>query len=242
LRTIAAAIFCKTPTAGLSKTRLSPPLGEAECAILSACFIRDVSTTIGALAGEGGVTGYAAYTPVGSEPALRRLLPPGFRLIAQSEGAFGERLFDATAKLLSAGHAGAILINSDSPTLPLSILRAAADAVRREDNVVLGPALDGGYTLIGLSRPHARMFADIPWSTPQVYARTVERARELGLPVVNVPQWYDIDDAESLHMLEAEFAGEHPAFASPEVVGARAPATRQFFAARKTSALASSSS
>ena len=232
MRTIAAAIFCKTPTAGLSKTRLSPPLGEAECALLSACFIRDVSTTIGALAREGGVTGYAAYTPVGSEPALRRLLPPDFRLIAQGEGAFGERLLNATADLLSAGHSGAILINSDSPTLPLSILRAAAEAVRRDDAVVLGPALDGGYTLIGLSKAHARIFDDIPWSTPQVYERTVERAREMRLPVVTLPQWYDIDDGDSLRLLESELAGERPAFAAPGVTGARAPATRAFFAAR----------
>ena len=232
MRTIAAAIFCKTPTAGLSKTRLSPPLGEAECALLSACFIRDVSTTIGALAREGGVTGYAAYTPVGSEPALRRLLPPDFRLIAQGEGAFGERLLNATADLLSAGHSGAILINSDSPTLPLSILRAAAEAVRRDDAVVLGPALDGGYTLIGLSKAHARIFDDIPWSTPQVYARTVERAREMRLPVINVPQWYDIDDEDSLRLLESELAGEPLPFKTAGLAGAEARATRQFFAAR----------
>ena len=66
--------------------------------------------------------------------------------------------------------------------------------------MVLGPALDGGYTLIGLSKAHARIFADIPWSTPEVYGRTVERAREMRLPVVNVPQWYDIDDEDSLRL------------------------------------------
>jgi uncharacterized protein len=232
VRTVAAAVFCKTPAAGLSKTRLSPPLRADECASLSACFIRDVAATIGAVTHDGDVSGYAVYTPSGSEQSLRKLLPAGFRLVLQSDGDFGTRLLKATSDLLAAGHAGAILINSDSPTLPLSILRAAADAVRRDDAVVLGPALDGGYTLIGLSQAHRRIFADIPWSTPQVYERTVERAREMRLPVVSLPQWYDIDDGESLRLLESELAGERPAFAAPGVVGADAPATRAFFAAR----------
>jgi rSAM/selenodomain-associated transferase 1 len=230
--TVAAAIFCKTPIAGLSKTRLAPPLRAEECAALSACFIRDLGATVGALTRDGDVSGYAVYTPAGSERALRALLPPDFGLILQGEGNLGARLLKGTADLLAAGHAGAILINSDSPTLPLSILRAAADAVRRDDAVVLGPALDGGYTLIGLSRGHAGIFADIPWSTPQVYERTIERAREMRLPVIDVPAWYDIDDEASLRLLEAELSGERPGFAAAGLIGAEAPATRQFFAAR----------
>lgn len=241
METVAAAVFCKTPAAGLSKTRLSPPLRADECAALSACFIRDVAATVGALAHDGDVTGYAVYTPAGSEQKLRTLLPRGFRLLLQGEGDLGDRLTKATADLLAAGHAGAILINSDSPTLPMSILRAAADAVRREDAVVLGPALDGGYTLIGLSRVHRRIFADIPWSTPQVYQRTVERAREMRLPVVSLPYWYDIDDGDSLRLLEAELAGERPAFAEAGVVGAEAPETRKFFAARTLALVRSAS-
>jgi rSAM/selenodomain-associated transferase 1 len=232
VRTVAAAVFCKTPTTGLSKTRLSPPLRGDECAALSACFLRDVAATIGALTRDGDVSGYAVYTPAGSEQSLRRLLPADFRLVLQGEGDLGARLLKATDDLLAAGHAGAILINSDSPTLPLSILRAAADALRRDDAVVLGPALDGGYTLVGLSQPHRPIFEDIPWSTPQVYERTIERAREIGLPVISLPQWYDIDDGDSLRLLEAELAGEHPPFAAPGIIGAHAPVTREFFATR----------
>ena len=107
--------------------------------------------------------------------------PKDFKLIPQVEGDFGDRLLSGAIDLLAAGHSGAILINSDSPTLPETILRQAADAVRRGDNVVLSPASDGGYTLIGLSKPHARLFADIPWSTGEVYRLTLERAREIGV-------------------------------------------------------------
>jgi rSAM/selenodomain-associated transferase 1 len=235
---IAVAILCKTPLAGQSKTRLSPPLRPEECAALSACFIRDLAATIQSLTASDGVTGYAVFTPTGTEQSLQALLPDGFRLLPQSGGDLGARLLNGTVDLLAAGHAGAILVNSDSPTMPRLILREAVHALRRGDNLVLGPALDGGYTLVGLTRPHARIFADIPWSTPQVYRLTIERAREIGLPVVDVPQWYDIDDEYTLRLLQAELAGEPLAFAPPGFVGADAPATRRFLAQRTATARA----
>ncbi len=220
VRSVAVGIFCKTPAAGLSKTRLSPPLRPDECSALSACFIRDLAATIHGLSLDGDVAPYAVYTPAGTEPALRALLPPSFSLLLQCDGDFGTRLLRATADLLAAGHAGAILVNADSPTLPASILRAAVDAVHDRDAVVLSPAIDGGYTLIGLSRPHARVFADIPWSTPEVHRLTIERAAEIGVPVVNVPGWYDVDDRQTLRLLEAELAGERLPFAQRGTGGA----------------------
>jgi uncharacterized protein len=225
---VAVAIVCKAPIPGQSKTRLSPPLRPDECAALSACFIRDLSRTVHNLTDDDDVTGYAIYTPYGSEAALRPLLPERFRLILQGEGDLGARMRKAVADLLAAGHAGAILIGADMPTLPISILRNAVRAVRDDDCLVLSPALDGGYTLIGLSQPHAGLFTGIPWSTDQVYRLTLERARALGLPVVNVPGWYDVDDAASLRMLTDELSGRRPAFADPDLVGADAPASRQF--------------
>jgi rSAM/selenodomain-associated transferase 1 len=228
MKPIAVAIICKTPAAGKSKTRLSPPLRPDECAAISRCFIRDLAHTIDTLAADGDVVACAVYTPLGSEDELRRLLPNGFRLTLQSEGDLGARLLQGTADLLDAGFGGAILVNSDSPTLPRSILRAAVDAVRGGDNVVLSPAFDGGYTLIGLSRPHRRLFDNMPWSTAEVYRLTVQRARDIGLPVVNVPGWYDVDDAASFAMLEDELRGIRPSFAAPGLVGAAAPATGRF--------------
>lgn len=239
MSTVAVAIMCKTPISGLSKTRLSPPLQPDECAAISACFIRDLSSTIGSLAAEGEVTGYAVYTPRGSEALLRPLLPVSFRLLLQSDDNFGARLIKGIADLLETGHAGAILVNSDSPTLPKSILREAVEAVRGGDSVTLSPAIDGGYTLIGLSRLHVRLFENIPWSTSEVYRRTLERAGEIGLPVINVPAWYDVDDAPSFQMLEAELAGDRPAFADADTVGAEALATRQFMRRRRAALAAS---
>ena len=233
MRSIAVGIFCKTPTAGLSKTRLSPPLRPDECAALSSCFIRDLAETVRTLTLEGDVAGYAVYTPAGSEAALRRLLPDHFGLLLQCDGDLGARLLRATSDLLSLGHAGAILLNADSPTLPAPILRAAVEAVRENDAVVLSPAIDGGYTLIGLSRPHAHIFANIPWSTDAVHRLTVARAREIGVPVIDVPGWYDVDDGATLQLLESELAGERLSFAAPGLRGAEAPATREFLARRR---------
>ena len=227
---IAVGIFCKTPLPGQSKTRLSPPLRPEERAALSACFIRDLAATIHELQNED-VIGYAVYTPVGTEAALRTLLPGGFLLLPQCEGHFGVRVATAMRELL-ATHAGAIMVNADSPTLPASILRAAVDAIRHGSAIVLSPALDGGYTLIGLSQPHERLFEDIPWSTSGVYQATVERAAEIGVPVTNVPGWYDVDDAESLALLQSELAGEPLPFVQAGLHGAPAPSTRSYLAAR----------
>jgi uncharacterized protein len=232
VQAVAIGIFCKTPTPGLSKTRLSPPLRPEDCASLSACFIRDLAATIGELTHDGSAIGYAVYTPAGSEEKLRALLPPGFRLLLQYEGDFGTRLVTATRELLQNGHAGAILVNADSPTLPPSILRAAVDTTRR-GGVVLSPALDGGYTLIGMSRLYERLFADIPWSTSRVHELTELRAAEIGVPVTNVPGWYDVDDAETLALLRSELDGEPLPFAQTGLRGAAAPATRSYLAARE---------
>jgi rSAM/selenodomain-associated transferase 1 len=229
--TVAVGIFCKTPAAGFSKTRLSPPLRPEDCSAISACFIRDLASTVASLGVD--VTPYAIYTPVGTESALRALLPSSFRLLPQRDGAFGVRLSHAATQLLQAGHAGAILVNADSPTLPLSILRSAVDALMREDAVVLSPSFDGGYTLIGLSRPHPEVFADIPWSTPHVHRLTMQRAAEINVAVINVAGWYDVDDQQTFQLLQSEFSGERLPFAKPGVVGSDAPATRQFLARRR---------
>lgn len=225
--TVAVGIFCKTPAAGFCKTRLSPPLRPEQCAALSACFIRDLTQTIGEVAKDGAAAGYAVYTPRGTEDALRQLLPAGFRLHPQCDGDFGLRLATAMRELLAL-HSGVIMVNADSPTLPASILRDAVRAVQAGTGVVLSPALDGGYTLIGLSAMREEIFAGIPWSTATVYRDTVARAGTIGLPVVDVPGWYDVDDAASLDLLLAELAGRGPAFS--QLRGARAPATRAFLA------------
>lgn len=234
--TIAVAIICKTPAPGQSKTRLSPPFRPDECAGISACFIQDLAETIGTLA-HPAARGHAVYTPIGSESDLRRLLPGDFGLVPQGAGDLGDRLSQGVTDLLAAGHCGAILINSDSPTLPPEILRRAVEALSDDarsghDRMVICPALDGGYTLIGLSYPHPRLFEGMVWSTETVFAETLSRAREIGLPVVVLPAWYDVDDADSYAILEAELGGQRPDFAAADIPLHDAPHTRTFVTRR----------
>lgn len=231
MRSVAVAIICKTPRPGHSKTRLSPPLRPEECAAVSACFIQDLAGTIATLGGDGRAYGYAVYTPAGTEAALRALLPERFGLVLQGDGDLGARLEKGIRDLIAAGHAGAIIVNSDSPTLPLAILDAAVETVLSGDRLVISPAFDGGYTLIGLSRPHPHLFADIPWSTERVYELTLRRAGEIGLPVTTLDGWYDVDDGPSYAMLEQELDGFRPPFAKGALQGA--PKTRAFVLARR---------
>lgn len=230
-KTVGIAILCKTPEPGKSKTRLSPPLLPDQCAAMSACFIRDLTANMQSISTGGELSGYAIFTPAGTEHLLRPLLPDEFGLIAQSDGDFGRRLRRGVEDILGLGHHGAIVINSDSPTLPPSIIADAAARLLEGDCMVLSGAADGGYTLIGLTHPHRRLFENIPWSTEQVHRLTEERAAEIGLRVCNVAPWYDIDDATSLKMLRRELAGQPPSFATPRHPPADAPATRDYLEA-----------
>ncbi|HEY4470020.1 MAG TPA: TIGR04282 family arsenosugar biosynthesis glycosyltransferase [Stellaceae bacterium] len=200
--------MAKAPRIGAAKTRLVPPLSAAEAAGLSACFIRDAAENIAAAAQHAAIDGYIAYSPPDAETEFVPLLAEGTRLLPSRHPGLGASLFDAAQDLLAAGYGAACLVNSDSPTLPTSILVDAARALSLPgDRVVLGPAEDGGYYLIGLKRAHARLFEEIAWSTPLVFAQTVERAREIGLEPIVLPQWYDVDDIASLHRLHRELLG-----------------------------------
>jgi rSAM/selenodomain-associated transferase 1 len=225
--TAALGIMCKTPQPGRSKTRLAASLGVAAAAGLSACFLRDVAAAIEAVPERLGQRGYAIYAPAGTEQALRALIPPTFGLLLQAGDDFGQVLFGAARGLLAAGHDCVLLINGDSPTLPPAFLGKAIELLRRpDDRAVLGPATDGGYYLIGLKQAHQRLFADIAWGTSSVAQRTRERASEIGLPMAELPEWYDIDDAESFSWLKAELAGRSERFHD----GGPAAATRAYLA------------
>jgi rSAM/selenodomain-associated transferase 1 len=233
----ALAMMIKAPRPGASKTRLTPPLTPREAAAISTCFLRDttenIAQTTRACGPQMPAAGIAVYTPVGMEDAFAGLLPEGFCMVAQRGEPFGERLFHAVEDLLALGYGSVCLIDSDSPTLPAESLRLAVGALASPgDRVVLGPSEDGGYYLIGLKHAHRRLFEDIDWSTDKVTPQTLERARELGLEVVELPTWYDVDDAATLRMLCDELLGFNRELSDPEdVLGYPAPATREFLSA-----------
>lgn len=236
----ALAIMAKAPRAGKVKTRLSPPLTLEQSAALNICFLRDTSANVQQVCASEHATGLVCYTPVGEESAFSGLLPQEFALIGQRGDGFGARLHAAAQDILSCGFSAVCLIDSDSPTVPQLALRQAVRELEREgDRIVLGGSADGGYYLIGLKQAHPEPFHCISWSTSAVFEETVERCAEAGIEVVQLPVWYDVDDAETLNLLEDElFEGKQPLFGTAE--GFDAVATRAFLRARRDGLLTSS--
>src|SRR5882757_9839941 len=122
--------MAKAPRVGESKTRLMPALSAEEAAALSACFIRDAVENIAAAARRMAIEGYIAYLPVGAEAEFASLLTAGTQLLPSRRTGLGASLYDAAADLLAAGYGSVCLVNSDSPTLPTSLLLDAAQALR----------------------------------------------------------------------------------------------------------------
>jgi rSAM/selenodomain-associated transferase 1 len=228
----AIAVMAKAPQAGRSKTRLTPRLSPAQAAGLSAAFLRDITENIAAAARAERIEGFIAYAPAGTEGLFDGHLALGTGLIL-ADGTppmpddvtgFGRCLLQAIDTLLAQGYSAAVVLNSDSPTLPTGYLvRTAALLAAPGDRAVLGPAEDGGYYLLGLKQAHAHMFADISWSTEHVAAQTRARAAEIGLELVEVPPWYDVDDEAALERLVAELGRDDEQNL--------APATAQFLVA-----------
>jgi rSAM/selenodomain-associated transferase 1 len=224
----AIGIICKAPQPGRAKTRLATAIGGVAASELSACFLRDVAAAIDAVPEVLGRRGYGVYAPAGVEHIMRELLPATFGLLLQVGDDLGDVLFGAARDLLIDGHDCVLLVNGDSPTLPASFLVQAIETLREPgDRMVLGPASDGGYYLIGLKCPHRQLFTQIAWGTETVARSTRERAAEIGLAMELLPEWYDIDDMETLGWLKDELAGNSTRFRG----GGLAPASRAFLKA-----------
>jgi rSAM/selenodomain-associated transferase 1 len=205
------AFMAKASAPGRAKTRLVPPLTFEEAAVLNTAFLQDVADNVLLAARDaerhGGIAGYAAFGPPGSEDFFRGTLPGGIGLIEAWRQNFGDCLLHTIEEIFARGHASAVVLNSDSPTLPTAFLVETAAALARPgDRAVLGPSSDGGYYLLGLKAAHRHMFENIAWSTEQVAKQTLERAREIGLDVHRLPVWYDVDDVDGLRRLRAELS------------------------------------
>jgi hypothetical protein len=204
------AVMAKASIPGRTKTRLVPPLSFEEAAALNTAFLQDVASNILAAAKRTNMSGYMAFGPPESVAFFEATLPPGIGLIESWLPNFGDCLFGAITQLLALGHEAAVVLNSDSPTLPTSLLVATASVLARPgDRAVIGPSTDGGYYLLGLKTAHRRLFERIDWSTERVARQTMEAARAIGLPVHVLPAWYDIDELDALKLLHAELCEGH---------------------------------
>jgi rSAM/selenodomain-associated transferase 1 len=188
------AIMARAPSSE-GKSRLIRDLGTDDGAGLRLALLRDTLESVSALAAEKAML----YTPPDREAEIRAMTPFQAIFLPQRGSTLGERMREGARDLLTSGFDGVVLIGSDLPTLPPAHVSAALGILSRGAEVlVLGPAEDGGYYLIGLTRSRPEFFEHIPWGTPLVLQRTREAAEALGIPVETIPLWYDVDSASDL--------------------------------------------
>ena len=179
-------IFAKEPVPGKVKTRLAATVGAATAARLATAFLKDTISLVHTV----DVTTVIAWSGA-FESAPRRV-----EVWAQGEGDLGERIERMFFRALSRSP-WAIALGADSPGLPPAYLRAAVEELRTHD-AVIGPAHDGGYYLLGVSRCEPALLADIAWSAPSTRTQTVDRLVARGYQVATVGSWFDVDDANDL--------------------------------------------
>lgn len=192
----ALVVVGKAPIGGLAKTRLVPPLSTTAAADLYRAFLLDTLAVARALDWER----LTLLHPHGHGPALQSV-DNGVDLVEQPAEGLGKALAYAFEHHFALGYEHVVLIGSDNPTITTEPILEADHALTLAADVAIGPARDGGYYLIGMRQLHLGLFVDIEWSTPRVYAQTLQRAHELGLRVHAVQQWYDVDEPADLDLL-----------------------------------------
>jgi uncharacterized protein len=196
----AVVIFAKAPIPGQVKTRLCPPLTPDEAATLHGSFVLDTlertKTAVGRL--KLPLDRYLACAP-SSTLVFFKIMEErqGVYLIDQVGNDLGARMHQAFEAMFARGYKRVLIVGTDVPTLPLDHYKQALTLLDRH-HAVLGPALDGGYYLIGLTKPAAGLFDGIPWSTDQALKVTREKADLLGVSTALLPEWRDVDTIDDL--------------------------------------------
>jgi len=191
----ALLIFVKYPEPGKVKTRLAATIGAELAAQLYHEFIR---CTLDRARQLEVATRFVTFTPAAKEQDFKKLFPGSWQWFAQADSAdLGVRIQRAIQHVQRQNYSHVLTIGTDSPSLPLAYLDQAVMALAKHD-LVLGPATDGGYYLIGLKSAPAELFSEIAWSTERVFSQTLERAAQIKMSVYQLPVWYDVDDLAAL--------------------------------------------
>jgi len=192
----AVVVMTKTPEPGKTKTRLMSVLSGEECALFHRACLRDVFNVILELVINRKIHGYVYLTGNGDMD-----IPPQFVIGKQSGHDLGRRLHNAARELLAL-HDRIIFVGSDLPDLEAEALLEACTWLNEAD-VVIGPALDGGYYLLGIKHLHDEMFSNIDWGGPLVLAQTLEAITQNDLCYRLLATRSDIDTWDDLKRFHA---------------------------------------
>ena len=189
------AMFAKLWTPGQVKTRLAAALGPERAAAIQRLFVETLADRFGQAADDRLIV----FTPPAAEQAFREVANDHWRLSPQADGDLGRRMrtfFEEALRQFDR----VVLIGSDSPDLPAEFLDDAFASLQSH-NVVLGPAQDGGYYLVGATREAPPIFDGISWSTADVWPQTIARLRARNCRWHELPGWFDVDEMHDLRAL-----------------------------------------
>ncbi|HXG29113.1 MAG TPA: TIGR04282 family arsenosugar biosynthesis glycosyltransferase [Nevskiales bacterium] len=202
MRPVRVLVFAKAPQPGVVKTRLIPALGpEGAARLAQRMLTHTVQQALASAVGDVVLCTSPAPTHPAWQDALPAALAQQLCWVDQGAGDLGERLWRMAEHHAAAGHA-LLFIGTDCPALDAAALHAVVQGLHTHD-AVLVPSTDGGYVALGVREPHPRLFADMPWSTPEVAAVTRARMAALGWHWAEAPALTDIDEPEHLAALPA---------------------------------------
>ena len=192
----ALIIFAKRPIPGRVKTRLVPALTAEGAADLYRCMLHDIVRRTAACT---GLERFLFYEEESEAAAYFAGIASGMTCLQQKGVDLGERMAEAFRHVFSEGFHSVAIIGTDSPDLPLYFIENCYEHLRKNRaGAVIGPSEDGGYYLLAMNRLHAGLFREVPWSSGEVFSKSMENARTEGIRIDLLPQWYDLDTAEDL--------------------------------------------
>jgi hypothetical protein len=196
---VPVCVFAKPPIEGQVKTRLAPVLGARQATALARAFFEDTWAMVCAVPWARPVLATTSedLSPFGLDA-------DEVEVWLQGDGELGARLERVLHRAL-AGSPSALIIGADLPGLPASHLASARAALTRAD-VVLGPASDGGFYLLGATRPITGALEGVGWSAPTTFAQTRAALHRSGCSVGEAPGWFDVDVPDDLPALKALLA------------------------------------
>ena len=193
----ALIVFARDPILGQVKTRLNPFLDLQVICDLYTCFLSD---SLEKLCAVKSADHFVGIYPSNLSGYFERLDPSiCVRIFIQKGLDLGERMFNAFSERFREGYERVIIIGSDSPSLPLDFIKQAFSS---EQDVVLGPSVDGGYYLIGMNGAPVNLFNDISWGENTVLEQTRLKIKEIDVSLKLLPVWYDVDRLDDLRFLK----------------------------------------
>jgi len=200
----ALVLMSKAPIPGKTKTRLQSHLKPEECAELHRAFLKDISAKLKNINIKHKTLDlFLSYTPEGSENLFSDLIGDDFKLILQTGKDLGARMYNSITEVHNQSSKPVIITGTDLPSLPAEIITEAVAALKEKD-VVIGPAVDGGYYLIGMQTPLPFLFTCKEWGSDSVLVKTINSASEHNLKIHFLPEWYDIDTFNELLLFRNE--------------------------------------